>query len=474
MGNVVVSLNENSSFKQREVLHSDALGSTVVVRSANDSQSGALDIKLQSMAFYDAFGHQTLLPVPTSSPLPQLNAAMQRGYTGHEMLNDLDIIHMNGRIFDPILARFVQADPIIQAPNYSQSFNRYSYVFNNPLNFTDPTGFISISKLVDPLLRPAIRLSVKLIGAELTNFFGAILHSWAAGPIGTAYWTYNFNRAMGVPMSGAIRASAVGFITSGITQNVAGWIGTNLPYANSMAGVYNVAAHGLLGGAMAELQGGNFGHGFISSAISTSIKSVMTPQQGSYSAAVGRTMISAIVGGTMSHLTGGSFANGAITSALQWWYNAEGNPSTLNDYLEKNGDVDYIDEDSAKILREAEVQRKFLTKYDDSKGNKWDSSETDCSGSLTNILHRAGLRDGYKNGRLSSGDINSKNGFIKVKELAPGDILVWRGHVAIYAGKGMIYTTSNKYSDFRLSKLDSRWGWGVAAGFKGAYTYVGN
>jgi hypothetical protein len=277
---------------------------------------------------------------------------------------------------------------------------------------------------------------------------------------------------MGVPMSGAIRASAVGFITSGITQSVAGWIGTNLPYANSMAGVYNVAANGLLGGAMAELQGGNFGHGFITSAISTSIKSVMNPKQGSYRDAVGRTMISGIVGGTISHLSGGSFANGAITSALQWWYNAEGNPSTLNEYIEANGVVDYIDEDAAKILREAKAQIKFQKKYDDSADNQWDSTETDCSGSSTHILHRAGLRDGYKNGRLSSSAINSANGFVKVKELAPGDFLVWKGHVAIYAKKGWIYTTSDKGDDYRLTKIEYHWG--KAPHFKGAYTYVGN
>lgn len=64
-----------------------------------------------------------------------------RGYTGHEMLDDTRLIHMNGRIYDPKIARFVQADPIIQDPYQSQSLNRYSYVWNNPLNATDPSGF---------------------------------------------------------------------------------------------------------------------------------------------------------------------------------------------------------------------------------------------------------------------------------------------------------------------------------------------
>ncbi len=57
------------------------------------------------------------------------------------MTMPVDIIHMNGRIYDGKLARFLQADPIIQEPNNSQSLNRYSYVINNSLSYTDPTGY---------------------------------------------------------------------------------------------------------------------------------------------------------------------------------------------------------------------------------------------------------------------------------------------------------------------------------------------
>jgi RHS repeat-associated protein len=64
-----------------------------------------------------------------------------RGFTGHEHLAELGLIHMNGRIYDPVIGRFLQADPIIQAPHNAQSHNRYSYVMNNPLSFTDPSGF---------------------------------------------------------------------------------------------------------------------------------------------------------------------------------------------------------------------------------------------------------------------------------------------------------------------------------------------
>ena len=54
-----------------------------------------------------------------------------RGYTGHEHLEPLGLIDMNGRIYDPTLARFLSPDPYVQAPDFTQGFNRYSYCSNN-------------------------------------------------------------------------------------------------------------------------------------------------------------------------------------------------------------------------------------------------------------------------------------------------------------------------------------------------------
>nr|VFK45027.1 MAG: RHS repeat-associated core domain-containing protein [Candidatus Kentron sp. TC] len=64
-----------------------------------------------------------------------------RGFTGHEHVDEMGLIHMNGRVYDPRLGRFLSADPNIQAPHSTQSYNRYSYVLNNPLKYTDPSGF---------------------------------------------------------------------------------------------------------------------------------------------------------------------------------------------------------------------------------------------------------------------------------------------------------------------------------------------
>ncbi len=63
-----------------------------------------------------------------------------RGFTGHEMLDDVGLIHMNGRVYDPGLGRFLSVDPVFQFPEDTQSLNPYSYVRNSPTTAIDPTG----------------------------------------------------------------------------------------------------------------------------------------------------------------------------------------------------------------------------------------------------------------------------------------------------------------------------------------------
>jgi RHS repeat-associated protein len=64
-----------------------------------------------------------------------------RGFTGHEHLEEFNLINMNGRVYDPAIGRFLSPDPVVQFPDYPNNYNRYSYVLNNPLTFTDPSGY---------------------------------------------------------------------------------------------------------------------------------------------------------------------------------------------------------------------------------------------------------------------------------------------------------------------------------------------
>ncbi|SHN10815.1 RHS repeat domain-containing protein [Rhizobacter sp. OV335] len=72
---------------------------------------------------------------------PNRNYGTARGFTGHEGLDDIGLINMNGRLYDPTSGLFVQADPEVTNPINLQNYNRYAYVLNNPLNATDPSGF---------------------------------------------------------------------------------------------------------------------------------------------------------------------------------------------------------------------------------------------------------------------------------------------------------------------------------------------
>ncbi len=82
-------------------------------------------------ASYDEWGRQT---VSTNK------IGFIRGYTGHEMLPEFGLINMNGRMYDPLLARFLSPDDYVQMPMSPQGFNRYSYCLNNPIRYTDPSG----------------------------------------------------------------------------------------------------------------------------------------------------------------------------------------------------------------------------------------------------------------------------------------------------------------------------------------------
>ena len=79
--------------------------------------------------------------VPSSAQLATMRGVTRRGYTGHGHLDSTALMHLNGRVYDPALGRFVSADRLIDGALNTQGWNAYAYVKNNPLSFTDPTGF---------------------------------------------------------------------------------------------------------------------------------------------------------------------------------------------------------------------------------------------------------------------------------------------------------------------------------------------
>lgn len=121
-----------STLNEYHYLHRDYLGSILAITDADgdvkeERQFGAwgkVDQFLDSGGG-TTFGH---------------NALLGRGYTGHEHFFEIGLIHMNGRMYDPQLGRFLSPDNYIQDPFNTQNYNRYGYVLNNPLMYVDPSG----------------------------------------------------------------------------------------------------------------------------------------------------------------------------------------------------------------------------------------------------------------------------------------------------------------------------------------------
>jgi RHS repeat-associated protein len=134
-----------------EYLHRDHLGSVIAITSATGAVVDRLSFdpwgkrRLAGPEAYASIGPWRSYMIGNVGPgqflLPESRARLSRGFTGHEMLDDTGVIHMNGRVYDPEAGRFVSADPMVQFPASTQGYDRYGYVGNNPLSYTDPSGF---------------------------------------------------------------------------------------------------------------------------------------------------------------------------------------------------------------------------------------------------------------------------------------------------------------------------------------------
>ena len=141
---------------------------------------------------------------PTSTELTNMNSITRQGYTFQTVLGSMGLNHMNGRVEDSVTGRFLSADPHVYGRSNTQSFNRYSYVNNNPLSATDPTGF-RIVPCVDNCNVPAgfgnlpPRLQ-QLLFAGQTNYVSDHPNSFNTGQ-GSLFGlvTNDFTGASGLP-----------------------------------------------------------------------------------------------------------------------------------------------------------------------------------------------------------------------------------------------------------------------------------
>ena len=238
--------------------------------------------------------------------------ATARGFTGHEMLDAVGAVHMNGRLYDPALGRFLRADPFVQFPKDLQGHNRYSYALNNPLAHTDPSGHFIFTLAASAFIATAtanVGLVTIVSTLAAAGFGDALLHG------------ASFRQALQAGFASGVSAGAF----SGIGTALQGRFGGTFAAGLSPAGFgLKALAHGTVGGIASALGGGRFGHGFASgglAALGSGLNNSRLVVGAGFSPL--RVAVGAAIGGTASRVTGGKFANGALTGTFSQALNNE-------------------------------------------------------------------------------------------------------------------------------------------------------
>ena len=293
-----IVLKSDGTTQEYLYLHRDYQGSIVAITN----QAGVIVEK----RLFDAWGQVLKIQDAQGNCLSQFSV-LDRGYTGHEHLQSVEIIHMNGRIYDPKLHRFLQTDSLIQDPSNTQNYNRYGYCWNNPLKYTDISGE-EIGLLTAVIIGAAIAAltyTATALLADVPFSAGGLLQSAAIGAFSAAV-TFGIGEAC---------SAITNFATRATTQAL---------------------AHGTFQGLMSGVQGGDFFTGFAAGCLASVASSAWqggssfetsgnvtteTVQKGigesiGMGGSGGMIAFGTIMGGAGAELTGGNFWQGAVTGLV--------------------------------------------------------------------------------------------------------------------------------------------------------------
>jgi len=330
--------NGQQQASKLEFWHKDHLGSLIATSDHQGLRTAAYAYdpfgkRREVNGTYDEFGN---IVVDWNAGL---NHGTDRGFTGHEHLDDIGIVNMNGRIYDAHFGRFMQADPLIQSPDQLQSYNRYSYCFGNPLNCTDPSGFKFLgveglrwhekigfagAAIHDPIgYYTALRASRTELGYQVGNiaigvvsvFCGPWAPACAAG--GTMMWSRMAGNSFDQSLKSAAFAAASAYVNTQIGNNFAGF-GAEGATAQSIFA--NTLAHGYWGCFSSAVQGGECGSGFASGFAGAAFSNYGGGLHTNN--IVIDTMTHAVVGGLTSVVSGGQFWDGARGAAFGYLFNS--------------------------------------------------------------------------------------------------------------------------------------------------------
>nr|WP_198677182.1 RHS repeat-associated core domain-containing protein [Aliidiomarina iranensis] len=265
--------------------------------------------------------------------LASILSLTHKGYTGHEQVDHASVVQMGGRIYDAHIGRFLQADPFVQSPSNSQNFNRYSYVLNNPLSYTDPSGY----------LFKALKKYWRVIAAAAVSFYTFnVVSNWAIKAFSEGVLAGAVAGGTAGFMGGAVATGSLkGALQGAFSGAVFGAIGAQFGDAKTHV---QVGAHSMAGGVLGKLHGGNFGHGFFSAGFTKWAGKEWKVDTESARNVIGNSLKQAIIGGTASKITGNKFSNGAFTAALQYIVNEAGSR-----IIEQPDDIDWSAEKYSEL-----------------------------------------------------------------------------------------------------------------------------
>jgi RHS repeat-associated protein len=242
-------------------LHRDYQGSILAITNATG--------QILEKRLFDAWGNIAKVQDGTGTTLNGLTI-LDRGYTGHEHLQSVGLIHMNGRLYDPKLHRFLQPDNYVQDPFNTQNYNRYGYVLNNPLKYTDPSGefwHIVIGAAIGGVVNWAMNgcqfnakgLAYFGVGAAA----GALTAMGAAG-VSSALGGGSFAAgALGASSIGVVATAGSGFVSGAIVGASGGLVGGfTTGFGNSLVegkGIGDCFKNGIRDGALGAITGGIVG-----------------------------------------------------------------------------------------------------------------------------------------------------------------------------------------------------------------------
>jgi RHS repeat-associated protein len=264
---------------------------------------------------YDAWGKRRL-PNGVDDTAGVLTNQTSRGFTGHEELDQVGLVHMNGRVYDPLLARFGTPDPTTESPFSTQGWNRYSYVGNSPLNFTDPSGYCFLGCFWKPIFSAIQNLfkNIPILGTIVQIAAGALCGPLAAVCVGVAAAAITGITSGNLGL--ALKAGFISAVTAFAFYEVGNLTAHGTLAFGSETHLLNVAGHALVGCGSAVASGGKCGPGALSGAIGSFAGPLLTGLD-----STSKLVATSALGGLASVAGGGKFANGALTAAFGYLFN---------------------------------------------------------------------------------------------------------------------------------------------------------